>query len=363
MTVEISDTISPAPRDIWQQVHGLDPYALVTQSPAWLDCICATGPYSDASRYYQFIDGVKAVLPLAAQRHMPARLANAASPPHGWGIGGLISSGELTPEHLTAIVADLARLPYLRLSVRPNPLSGTIWAATQHSSALVVPRRAHVIDLSGGFDVVWSKRYEKSTRTSIRKAERSGLVVDCDTSSRLVQAFHELYLSSLERWGQQQHEPRALTRWRGLRRDPLAKLQNITRYLAGNSRIYMAWLDGKPIAATLLLLGRNAHATRSVMNKELAGPVRASDLLHNMAIKDACEAGCRHFHMGESGASVSLARFKRGFGAEEHAYAEYRFELLPLTAADSYLRTIVKRIIGFRDTTNEEQPGHKETVT
>lgn len=356
----ILSIISPAPRDIWQDIHASDPYALVTQSCAWLDCICASGSYRDASRYYHFDDGNQVVFPLVVSSRTPARLASAASPPLGWGMGGLISSAPLTSDHISAIFQDVANLPYLRLSIRPNPLVGSVWAGAQHGATTVIPRRAHVIDLAGGFETVWSKRYEKSTRTAIRKAERSGLSVACDTSGKLIQAFHDLYMSSLKRWGQQQHEPWALTRWRGLRRDPLVKLENITKYVPADSRIYMAWLDGEPIAATLLLLGRNAHATRSVMNKELAGPARASDLLHNLAIKDACDAGCHHFHMGESGSSVSLARFKRGFGAEVHEYAEYRIERLPISAADTQLRKVVKRLIGFRDTTNEEKPSHQE---
>lgn len=42
-------------------------------------------------------------------------------------------------------------------------------------------------------------------------------------------------------------------------------------------------------------------------------------------------------------------RNKRGFGAKEAHYTGYRFERIPLTAADRLLRRQVKRVIGFRD--------------
>jgi hypothetical protein len=115
-------------------------------------------------------------------------------------------------------------------------------------------------------------------------------------------------------------------------------------------RISVAWTpEGEPAAAILVLQGRNAHYTRGMMNKDLAGPTRANYLLHKIAIEDACTAGCRHYHMGESGPSSSLAQFKTRFGASPHPYAEYHLERLPITALDQRARGVVKRIVGFRE--------------
>ena len=86
-----------------------------------------------------------------------------------------------------------------------------------------------------------------------------------------------------------------------------------------------------------------------MMDKEVAGPSRANDLLQHLAIEEACEAGCRYYHMGESGSSTALARFKTKFGARPHPYGEYHIERLPITALDRHARGAVKRVIGFRD--------------
>jgi hypothetical protein len=85
------------------------------------------------------------------------------------------------------------------------------------------------------------------------------------------------------------------------------------------------------------------------MDKELAAQTNANDLLQKMAIEEACRAGCRHYHMGESGSSSSLAHFKSRFGAVAYPYAEHHLERLPLTRMDGALRQLVKRLIGFRD--------------
>ncbi len=113
--------------------------------------------------------------------------------------------------------------------------------------------------------------------------------------------------------------------------------------------IWVAWADGQPAAAIVVLQAANANYTRGMMDKELAGPTRANYLLHQLAIEDACNAGCRYYNMGESGTSPSLAQFKTRFGARPRPYTEFHIERLPITALDRRARGIVKRIVGFRD--------------
>jgi hypothetical protein len=85
------------------------------------------------------------------------------------------------------------------------------------------------------------------------------------------------------------------------------------------------------------------------MDKDVAAKAGANELLHRMAIEEACAAGHRFFHLGESAPDSSLARNKRAFGAEEWYSTSYNFERLPVTAVDRFLRRQVKRMIGFRD--------------
>ena len=140
-----------------------------------------------------------------------------------------------------------------------------------------------------------------------------------------------------------------LARWRGRHRDPIGKFESMATSLGQAFRIWVAWHQGRPAAAILVLQGANAHYTRGVMDKALAGPTRANYLLHSLAIEEACAAGCRCYHMGETGRSNSLAQFKTRFGARPYAYGEYHLERLQVTAIESRIRGAVKRIIGFED--------------
>jgi lipid II:glycine glycyltransferase (peptidoglycan interpeptide bridge formation enzyme) len=265
-------------------------------------------------------------------------------------MGGSISSKPLRPGDLNAVLVDLQRQPEISFSIRPNPLKGEAWSTDLTNRINKIARVAHVLDLQGGFSAIWEKAFKSTARTAIRKAEKSGLTVEKDTTGRLVPVFYELFIQSLARWGTKQHEPLALARLRGRWRDPLKKFEILAQNLGPAFQIWVAWLNGEPAATILVLQGKNASYTRGAMNKELAGPTRANDLLHRMAIEDACLAGCRYYHMGETGESISLAAFKSNFGAQSVPYPEIFFEKLPISRLEKGIKTAVKKAIGFKDT-------------
>lgn len=337
-----------APRSAWSEIAAQDPDYLVTQSPDWIDAICRVGDYRDASRLYEMTNGQRYVLPMVERRGAAGPLHIAASMPAAWGMGGLVG-GAAPAEDIAAILADLRSRRSLRTHIRPNPLHAAAWRSAAPEDAIVLERRAHVLDLSGGFETVWTERFKRDARRRTRFAEKSGLQVELDTTGRLIPQFNELLEQSFIRWARGNHEPLALTRFRGRRRDPIEKFQAMATALGDRFRLWMATLDGKPVAAIIVLQDVNAHATRSAMDETVAGQTKANYLLHKSAIEDACAAGCGKYHLGESGSSKGLAQFKSRFGAEPVDYAEYRLERLPLTKIDATARGLVKRVIGFRD--------------
>jgi len=348
--VALRDVVSPAPWATWQAVFDRDAEAVPSQSPQWTEALCRITYRREASRLYAFSDGTQMVLPLVAYRWVPAAANLAGSMPWGWGIGGLVSTSPVTVEHIRAVVEDLTtRARYLRLSIQPNPRAGDIWKAAMPAGAQRVARLAHAIDLRGGFDTVWHNKFSASTRKYVTKAEQAGVVVESDDQGRLVAAYYDLFREATRRWAAKQHEPLLLARLRGRRRDPERKFATIAQTMRDACRIYVAYVDGQPAAACVVLSYQNANAARVVLHRERVGRSGASDLMMKCAIEDACKAGCRYFHQGESGTSKGIADFKRRVGGTAYAYEEYYLERLPLTAADHALRTGVKKLIHFKD--------------
>ena len=313
----------------------------MTQTPAWMDAVCMSGHWIDATRAYE-VDGRRIVVPLARRVPTFSALTVHASPPTGWGFGGLIADGGVRAEDIAMVVADLAERPGLRLLIRPNPLQRDRWRPV---AGIPIGRRAHVLDLRPGTDAIWASM---RARTQVRKANRH-VDIETDVTGRLLPVFFDLLHLSRARWARQQHEPLWLARWRARRLDPLAKWRRIATALGERCRVSIAWKDGRPAAGLIVLQGRNAHYTRGAMDYELAAPTQASVGLQWKAICDAADAGCSWYHMGETGTSESLSRFKQLFGAEAHEYTEYRFERLPFTRVDHAARSAVKRLVGFRE--------------
>jgi hypothetical protein len=324
-------------------VFDADPDALPTQTPEWMDAICSTG-WTDATLCYGLADGRRLILPMA---RAPLAVPMRSSQRVHWGFGGLLAEGGVRPEDVALVMADIGRQRWLRTSIRPNPLHGALWADAA-DGAIVVPRRAHVADLSGGVEETW-KRLPRQGRKSIRAAGLRGVTVESDDTGALLPLFFELMEQSRRRWASAQNEPQLLARLRYRMYDTLAKWDRIQSQIGSACRVYIARHEEAPIAGGIVLFGKNAHHTRSASSRELSAQTYASEAIVWAAMQDACREGAQTYHMGESGDSASLAQFKEKMGCRPYAYPEVRYERVPFTAADAKLRATAKRVIGFSD--------------
>jgi hypothetical protein len=336
----------PVPRHLWNEVFGADPLAMPFQAPSWIDVMTGDGRYDDVSRLYDLGEGRMGVLPMVCRRTPIGRRVR-ASYPLDWEAGGLIASGGVRPADAALVFADLNASGALRTSLRPNPLTAEAWRAARPERVATLDRLAHVLDLEGGFETVWTKRFAGSARTDVRKAEKSELTVERDTTGRLVPVFCELYDRSLRRWAGPNRVQQALARWQAHRREPMSKLRRIAFGLGEGCSVWVAWHRGEAAASLILIHGPSTSNIKGAMEKELAGPTRANYLLHMLAIKEACDLGCQYYHMGDSGTSKALAHFKTRFGAAPHPYWEFHLEALPITRLDQAMRRVGKRALGF----------------
>lgn len=352
----IQKITSPAPRAEWQRLFNCDPGALIFQSPDWTDALVASGEWQDASRLYELADGRKLLLPLAVRRSPVGALRIRASMPHGWGSGGPLSDGPLTADTLAAVSMDLQNISAsgAPLTLRPQPLTGPLWRQIMPAGSAGAPkttqRICHILSLEGGFDHYWTKVLRTEDRTRIRRSEKNGLTVETAEGSQLMPVYHQMYLRWIDQRAQERKMPlplaHALANWR----EPLSRYTKIADVIGSRFHVYVARMDGRLAAAAILIIhGDWAIYWRSASDRQLARQTRANDLLQKMMIEAACQAGCRYYHMGESGGVPSLVQFKERFGAQPYTYDEYSFGRLPVAVWQErfgrWLRNMEKRAL------------------
>jgi CelD/BcsL family acetyltransferase involved in cellulose biosynthesis len=349
--------VSPAPRAMWRELLRHDPYAVPTQTPEWTNWLCRTRGCSDASRLYEFPDGRSLLLPLLGRGRVGLRITE-ESMPYGLGYGGpLVPGGQPTEGEVSAILADLTRRPVLRAVLRPNPLTAAPWAAAAPPGTVQVPCLAHVLDLEGGFEQVWEKRYRPGARRDVRHGAKKGLDVREGLDSGVVEAFAELNRQAVERWAKQRNQPLWLARLVDRRRGRVGQLASAVTLLGPMLGAWSAWLDGQPVAVNVTVrFGGQVYGWLTAVDKEVANRTQAGALLQSLAIEDACRAGARWFHLGESDPRSGVATFKERFGARPVVYTALAFERLPLTAADRRLRAGLGRVTTLRSKHWSERP-------
>lgn len=331
---------SPVPRDAWAEVLSADPEATVMQSPSWFDAMLEVSKGIDASRLYVLPDGRRLVLPLLRRRPLPG-VALDYGYPSQMGAGGLVATGGLRSDDVRIVLTDLLASRAAATRIKTNHDRAERWQAGLVPGVSAVQHRHEVLDLDGGLAEIWQSRFTPSARRAVRKAEKSGLIVERDTTGRSVPEFYDLYLAWIRQRAVKSGLPTAVSVRRARGREPLALVEAVARSLGDACRIWVARLDGEPVASQITLVGGDhANYWRGYSRKELAGPTRANNLLQWLAIQDACEAGCRYYNFGESGGVATLEHYKQSMGGTPRMTVEYRIERFPLTRAEQIERRV-----------------------
>ena len=213
---------------------------------------------------------------------------------------------------------------------------------------MVLPRTTHVADLGSDVDEYFAQ-LPGTTRRGIRRATRRDARIRVGRGGELLDEHYRLFERSIERWAAHQHEPVWLAKFRGRRRDPIAKLRAIGEHLGDRFCVIVGDVSGVPAASIIILLGPTVRDTRAAVDVTVAARTGVNDAVHWRAIELAMEYGATSYNMGESGSSAGISAFKERFGAVAVHSGEYRIEHLPLTAADRAARRTVKKLIRFQD--------------
>lgn len=341
---------SPVPRDVWESLIKSSQDFVVSQSLPWHDAIFESGMYKDASLLYEFSSGQQLILPMARRRKRTPLEPMAASWPRRWGAGGPISGdGRIDRVQAAAVLRHAARRDIFGADIHLSHVCDPIWLH-EAQQFRVIKEPCYVLDLVDGFDEIWRHKFQGTVRTAVRKAERSALDVEIDRSGKLLKVFYDLYEKSIERWSETMSEPSWFAKWHVTRATPLSMLTAVAKHLGGNCTTWMAWSKGDPVAAIIVLrAGSHAQFWRGAMDKSLAGPLRANQLLHRLAIEEACRDGCRSYDMGIAEPGSSLATFKEKLGATLYFSHYAQAQRLPIQGTIDLSKKLARKAISLRN--------------
>jgi CelD/BcsL family acetyltransferase involved in cellulose biosynthesis len=180
----------------------------------------------------------------------------------------------------------------------------------------------HLVDLSAGFDDLWSTKFDKQRRKRARRAERLGVTVRrCDDVDGR-RAYFNIFRARIEAFGRRNLYPESL-------HDEL--------FARGGDavRLYLARHEDTVVGGHLNFYHKDTVIAWNGIVAEEHEHLQAGTLLYAECMRDACREGLRTYNLGASLGKTSLIYFKESLGGVAHGYAVH--------ASRSLLGRIVRR--------------------
>jgi len=303
MTLSIS-SIRPASNEEWDRMWQACPYATCFQSREWAELwsVYTNGQVTPVPEIVRFSDDCEALLPISTRACLGRLAFRAESSPAGT-YGGSLATCELGAGH-ALLLRDYLTARYQNLSWRLNPYQPPTCG---FGFSTLRADETDVLDLRRGLAVIYDGM-SKGHKWTLRKAQKTGIVIRQarDLSDWL--AYYQVYKDSLRRWERHASSSYGWTFFEELfRRNSL------------NTRLWLALHGPYVIAGALCFYSHKRVYYWHGAALESYFSLAPSTLLLFEVIKNACEAGCECFDFNPSGGHEGTKAFKKRFGAQSLA--------------------------------------------
>jgi hypothetical protein len=305
MNIEYIENVS---EQKWDETVRNSENSYFFHTPAWAKILEETYGYRIATRLYE-IEGNNVLIPMMEGKKYGFQFYN--SMPYGY--GDVFSTSDISPGTLEKILKDIVGGKHLFFELSLPPYSN--FTILEDSSTRQVDSEwnyTHVLSLEKGFEYLWVNKFKNNARKAIRKAEKRGVEVFNEYSSRHIREYYKLYVESSKRWGYKK-PPHSLELY-----------ENLCKFGSPHVRFKLAIKDGIVIAGLVNLnYGKNVFGLANVYLKgyERYNPI---NLLIKDSIEEACDEGYKYFNFGASGNLEGVRKFKEGFGAERMDIKSYK---------------------------------------
>lgn len=321
--VQLLDIADPR----WLDLAAASPEASIFHHPAW------AGMLAECYGFRTFLvalcdsDGsLRAGLPVASVYRLPWASRRWVALPFSDYCQPLGCNKAALAE-LAAALDGLHRREKLgQLEVRWN-LPGVTAAQTSQDYVL------HTVTLDPSPEAV-QRRFERTTRQNIRKAEAAGVQVVTGAGMEHVQQYYQLQLETRRRLG--------------VPVQPWRFFCCIGRRLLepGHGFVLLARQNGQCLAGAVFLHWGRVLTCKYSASRPDSLSVRPNNLVFWAGMQWGCEHGFAYFDMGRAElANEGLRRYKRGWGAEETALTYTVIGARPARSIDGRLAGLMHAVI------------------
>lgn len=186
----------------------------------------------------------------------------------------------------------------------------------------------HIVDISAGFDSLWTEQMDRQRKKRTRRAKRLGVTIRPMRSAEDIRRYYAVYCDRIERWGGGEKYPEKLF------------LELLER--GGDSvRLYLAFCGDEFLGGHVNFYFKDMVTSWNGVTSIESNHLQPATLLYVHCMREACEQGFRLYNLGGSLEKQSLIDFKESLGGVPRHYAHHvRQSLLGKIAAH------VKRIGG-----------------
>jgi FemAB-related protein (PEP-CTERM system-associated) len=178
-------------------------------------------------------------------------------------------------------------------------------------------------------DALW-RRFDKTVRNQVRKAERSGLTVECGGGPDLA-AFYDVFVERMRDLGSPVHA--------------FGFLQHVVDAFAGDARVMLVKHGRETVGGLVAIAFRDRLVVPWATCRKEYFASCPNMLLYWRTIESACAEGFRHFEFGRSTRESGTWRFKKQWGAEEEPLFWYRIPIgAPRLASSSVGADVLARM-------------------
>ncbi|TPW16704.1 MAG: hypothetical protein FD129_653 [bacterium] len=299
----------------WRALRATDPLATVFHEDGWLSALTASWSYYRLEWLVARDPGGLLIGAMPIIRSRRYGLSQCLSLPYG-APGTPLATNDTVRGALLAAWWRMAREPLVvraqaTLFLPPGfpPIGdGDGWPASHRSV-----ETTQLLDLSPGFDRIWSDVFDGGIRRSCAKTERDGVTIHADALPESVATLDRLYRAQAGAW--RNHTP-----------FPERFLAEVVQRLPESATVWRAVHAGQTIAAQLVLVDRTVGWSWISPNTAEGKRLRAPTLLYRHVIEDLARRGLRWFNFGGSRGNPALEEFKSSLGGRPHDLPTGRVE-------------------------------------